>query len=445
MKRIGCLSPTDAVLKRRDFLRVGSLGLLGINLSQYLRLKSVMAAAGVDVEKKARAKAVILLLLEGGPSQVDTWDPKRNSGFKAISTNVPGIQVSELLPQTARHMEKLALIRSMKTEEIDHPEATHYLITGHRINPAMQFPSVGSILTKELSPRGSVPPYVVIPELSELHQPYFKAAFAGAQYDPMVVPDPSKENFEIPNLSLPKSISRERVAHRRSFLEVVDHAYRSAMERVEYSKMDTFTDQALNMILSPEVRAAFDLSVESEKTKDAYGRHPFGQSVLLARRLVEAGSRFVTAAGYGHSGWDTHSNNDKDLREKLMPHMDRALSTLLEDLRQKGLLESTIVLVSGEFGRTPHVNPANGRDHWPFCWSLALGGGGIQGGQVIGASDERGAQVAERMVTMGDVFATIYKAFGIDWEKTYMTPIGRPIKIANSIADKTGVPIQELV
>ena len=445
MKKIGCLSPAEAVFRRRDFLRVGALGLLGIHLSQYLQLKSVMAAAGVDVEKRAKAQAVILLLLEGGPSQVDTWDPKGNSGFKPISTNVPGIQVSELLPRTAGHMEKLALIRSMKTEEIDHPEATHYLITGHRINPAMQFPSAGSVLTKEMGPRGTVPPYVVIPELVELHQPYFKSAFVGAQYDPMFVPDPSKDDFEVPNLSLPKSVSRERVAERRSFLQVVDRAYRRKIESVEYSKMDIFTEQALTMILSPQVREAFDLSQESEKTKDAYGRHAFGQSVLLARRLVEAGSRFVTAAGYGNSGWDTHSDNDEELREKLMPPMDRALSTLLEDLKQRGLLESTIVLVAGEFGRTPHVNPDNGRDHWPHCWSLAIGGGGIQGGQVVGASDERGAQVAERMVTMGDIFATVYKAFGIDWEKTYMTPIGRPIKIANSIGDKTGVPIQELV
>ena len=445
MKKIGCLSLSEAIYKRRDFLRAGVLGLLGMNLGQYLHWKSVMAAAGVDVEKEGKAQAVILLLLEGGPGQMDTWDPKRNSSFKPISTNVAGIQVSELLPRTARHMDKLALIRSMKTEEIDHPEATHYLVTGHRINPAMQFPSFGSILTREMGPRGSIPPYVVAPELVELHQPYFKSAYVGADCDPMFVPDPSKEDFEIPNLSLPKLVSRERVADRRSFLEVVDRVFRSKMEFAEYAKMDAYAEQALNMILSPEVQTAFDLSQESEKTKDAYGRHPFGQSVLLARRLVEAGSRFVTAAGYGNSGWDTHSDNDEQLREKLMPPMDRALSTLLEDLEQRGLLDSTIVLVAGEFGRTPHVNPDNGRDHWPHCWSLALGGGGIRGGQVIGASDERGAQVTEGMVTIGDLFATLYKAFGIDWEKTYMTPIGRPVKIANSIGDKTGIPIPELI
>ena len=166
----------------------------------------------------------------------------------------------------------------------------------------------------------------------------------------------------------------------------------------------------------------------------------------MARRLVEHGCRFVTAAGYDFNAWDAcHSKNDAYNRDELVPVLDQSLSALVDDLRQRGLLESTIVLVMGEFGRTPHINPALGRDHWPHCWSLAIGGGGIRGGQVIGASDERGARVAERMVTMGDIYATIYKAFGIDWEKTYMTPIGRPIKIANSIEDKTGEPIRELI
>ena len=213
----------------------------------------------------------------------------------------------------------------------------------------------------------------------------------------------------------------------------------------DYSRMDSFTQQALSLILSPEVKKAFDLSRESEKTRDAYGRHGFGQSVLLARRLVEHGCRFATAAGYKYNQWDSHSKNNQDHRDKLCPPLDQALAALMEDLEQRGLLASTVVLVMGEFGRTPHINPNNGRDHWPHCWSLALGGGGIRGGQVIGASDERGAQVAEGRVTVGDLYATLYKAFGIDWEKTYMTPVGRPIKIANSIGDATGVPIESLV
>jgi uncharacterized protein (DUF1501 family) len=200
------------------------------------------------------------------------------------------------------------------------------------------------------------------------------------------------------------------------------------------------------MILSPAVRDAFDLSKEPEKLKDAYGRHGFGQSVLLARRLVEAGSRFVTAAGYRFNAWDTHGDNDRRHRDDLVPVLDQVLATLLEDLQQRGLLETTCVLAMGEFGRTPHHNPDAGRDHWSHCWSMALGGGGIRGGQVIGASDERGAYLAAgRRVTIGDLFATVYKAFGIDWHKEYMHPIGRPVKIANSEADHTGEPITELI
>jgi uncharacterized protein (DUF1501 family) len=209
--------------------------------------------------------------------------------------------------------------------------------------------------------------------------------------------------------------------------------------------MDTYREQALRMILSPAVKKAFDFSQESEKTKDTYGRHRFGQSVLMARRLVEAGCRFVTAAGYKHGQWDTHGANDKNLRDELVPPFDQAFSALLEDLDQRGLLESTVVFAMGEFGRTPYVNPNRGRDHWPDCWSLAIGGGGIHGGQVVGASDDKGAYVKDGMVSIGDLYATIYKALGIDWNKTYMSPIGRPVYIANARGDVAGTPIKELI
>jgi hypothetical protein len=284
----------------------------------------------------------------------------------------------------------------------------------------------------------------------------FKAGFLGPEYDPMMLPDPnvcgkrfsacpSKNEYEVTDLILPKSVSITGIENRRAFLKVVDELYRQKLRSAEFSKMDAFRQQALKMLLTPEVVKAFDLSQEPERFKEAYGRNGFGQSVLLARRLVEAGSRFVTAAGYTTAAWDSHVENDKIYREDVVPPLDQALSALLEDLELRGLLESTLVIVMGEFGRTPHLNSNNGRDHWPYCWSLVLGGGGIRGGQVIGASDEKGAYVADRMVTMGDLFATIYKALGIDWTKEYMTPIGRPVKIANSIEDKTGQPISELI
>jgi hypothetical protein len=416
----------------------------------------MLSAAGVDVGKKAKAQACILLWLEGGPSQVDTWDPKPNSSFKPISTNVAGIQISETLPTVAKNMDKLAIIRSVSHKEVDHGQGWYYNLTGHRPSPLMQFPSFGSIITKETNPRNEIPPNVSVvendPSTFVPLRRFLGSAFLGPEYGPMEVSDPSLKDFHIADLELPKSVSVERVADRRAFLKVVDQVYRQKEQLAAASvTRDDFTDQALKMILSPAVKKAFDLSQESEKTKDFYGRNSFGQSVLLARRLVESGCRFVTAAGFNKdSGWDTHGKgsggeNDKKLRETLCPPLDQTLSALLEDLKQRGLLESTVVIVMGEFGRTPDLNQINGRDHWPFCFSVALGGGGIRGGQLIGSSDERGAYPAERPVSMGDIYATIYKAFGIDWTKEYMTPAGRPIKIANGVDDTTGTPIKGLV
>jgi len=447
VNELGCRQCREAGLGRRDFLRVGSLSLLGISLSDYLNVRASLATASET--SKTKAQACILLFLEGGPSQMDTWDPKANSSFKPISTNVSGIQVSELLPKVSRHMDKLSLIRSMHTRENNHPQGTIEALTGHRPSPAMKFPSLGSIISKELGARKEMPAFAVVPKPWENdfynYEEAFNASFIGAEHNAMIIPDPSQPDFSLPDLSLPKSLTMEAIEDRRSLLRIVDGHYRQKEQYAEFAKMDSYVEHALRMILSPEVKKAFDLSQESEKTRESYGRNRFGQSVLLARRLVEAGCRFVTAAGYKHGQWDTHGNNDKNLRETLAPPLDQALSALLEDLSARGLLESTVVLVMGEFGRTPHVNPGKGRDHWPDCWSVALGGGGIQGGQVIGASDERAAYVADRMVSIGDLYATIYKALGIDWTKTYMSPVGRPVYIANTLDDKAGDPIKQLI
>lgn len=438
----GCLNLTRRQSLRRDFLRVGSLGLLGgINLPQLLR------AADAQKPANAKAQSCILLWLEGGPSQMDTWDPKPSSAFKPISTNVPGIQVSELLPKLSKRMDKLAVVRSMHTRGNDHPQGTHYAITGHEPNPAMHFPSLGAIISKESGPRNGIPANVLVPqwERNRQYEEYFRAGFLGPDYDPMALPDPSQKGFEVADLSLPKSVS-ERVVHsRQDLLKIVDRRYRSLYEGAEHANMDGFTAQATKMLLNPSVRDAFDLGKEPDKVRERYGRDTVGQSVLLARRLVEAGARFVTAAGFHSNSWDTHAKNDEGHRDRLCPPLDRTLSVLLDDLQERGLLESTVVLAMGEFGRTPFVNPDLGRDHWPTCWSLVLGGGGIKGGQVIGSSDENGAYVTSRATSMGDIFATIYKAFGIDWTIEYDTAIGRPVKIANALDDNTGQPIQELL
>ena len=446
-RKTGCPTRTERLLGRRQFIGTGALSLLGISLSQYLMARESLTRAGVDVDGEASARACILVWLQGGPSHIDMWDPKPQSSFKAISTNVAGIQVSNLLPRMSRQMDKLSIIRSMHTEENNHGQATYYAFTGHRPTAAMKFPSVGSIVTKELEPRNHVPPYVLVPGFDQgLYGEYLKSAFLGAQYDPMsLTSSPNEEDFQVADLSLPKTLTPERLDDRRSVMALLDRSYRQRMGFAERFEMDRFTEQALSMVTSSEVRNAFDLSQESEKTREAYGRTGFGQSLLLARRLVESGSRFVTAAGHELNGWDTHADNDNKHQNKLVPSLDHSLPVLLDDLKERGLLESTLVVIMGEFGRTPHHNTKGGRDHWAQCWSLVLGGGGIRGGLVVGSSDERGAQVAERMVTMGDLFATIYKAFGIDWTKEYMSPIGRPVKIANSIADTTGKPVSELI
>jgi uncharacterized protein (DUF1501 family) len=430
-------------LGRRHFVRAGALSLLGMNLAQSLRLQASTA-------KKAsggKAKSCILLWLEGGPAQMDTFDPKPNSSFRPIATNVAGMQVSELLPNLARRMDKLALIRSMSSFGDDHPQAVHYAATGHLHNPAMQFPGLGAIVGKELGARNGMPPYVIAPrwETQRQYQEYFRSAFLGPDYDPMLIPDPSKEGFEVTDLSLPKSVSQAAVDNRREFLKVVDRDYRARVASAEHAKMDAFATKAWEMLLTPAVRNAFDLSSESKKTRESYGMDSVGQSLLLARKLVEAGTRFVTAAGYHGSSWDTHAENDRGHRDKLTPPLDRGLSALIDDLSARGLYEETIVIAMGEFGRTPYHNPALGRDHWPKCWALAIGGGGLKTGQVVGASDERAANVVDRKTSIGDLFATVYKAMGIDWTAEYMTPIGRPIKIANSFEDTTGEPVRELV
>ncbi|MCX7394404.1 MAG: DUF1501 domain-containing protein [Planctomycetales bacterium] len=433
---------------RRDFLGVGALNLLGISLSQFLRLSQAQAAAKVAVPI-AKAQACILLWLEGGPSQVDTWDPKGNTGFNPISTKVPGLQISEILPKISQHMDKLSVIRSMRTQERNHPQGTIESLTGQRPNPAQKFPSFGSIVAKELGARNNLPPFVVVPKPSENdffnYQEAYQAAFAGSEYDGMILPDPSRPGFAVPDLSLPKSVTQEALEDRRTLLSIVDRHYREKEAFAAFAKMDSFQTQALQMILSPQVKQAFDFSQESDQTKDAYGRHRVGQSALLARRLVEAGCRFVTAAGYKHGQWDTHGNNEQRLRETLAPMLDQTLSALLEDLNNRGMLESTVVIAMGEFGRTPNINTRQGRDHWPDCWSLVVGGGGIRPGQIVGASDARGAYVTDCPVSIGDLYATIYKALGIDWEKTYLSPAGRPVYIANGFGDKAGSPIMDLI
>jgi len=451
MKQPGCVHCDGGRLARRDFLRVGSLGLLGIGLGQYLQVSRALASQELAGLAKRKANACILLWLSGGAPQMDTFDPKPTSPFKPISTNVDGIQISDLFPRLSQHMDKLSIIRSMQTKETNHPQGTVEVMTGHRPNAGIKCPSLSTIICRELGPRNELPPNLVAPlPIKHSFAPYkdaYQSGFMDARYDPMFLPDPSEKDFELPDLTLPQSLTPEAIEDRREFLGVVDRLFRRKEQMAEFSTLDQYTEQALGMLLSPNVKKAFDLTQESDETKDAYGRNKVGLSALLSRRLVEAGARFVTVTGSpkSYADWDTHADNNKTMRESLGPVLDQTLPTLLEDLKQRGLLETTVVLVMGEFGRTPDINTQAGRDHYPDCWSMLLGGGGIEGGQVIGASDEKAAHPIERPTSMGEVFATVYKAFGIDYTKTYMTPVGRPIYIANGFEDQLGHPIPELI
>ncbi len=270
LRRIGCQCADDSEWSRRDFIKVGSLGVLGMHWGQSLMLEQAIAST-TGTAPDGKARSVILLWLEGGPSQKDTFDPKPSSSFRPISTNVPGIQISELFPKLSKRMDKLSIIRSMRSFGDDHPQAIHYIATGHELNPAMQFPSFGSIVGKELGPQNSLPPYVFVPssESKRQSEDYFKAAFLGPDYDPMTIPDPSKDDFAVADLSLPKWLAPASMAQRREFLNIIDRMYRQKLDSLEHKKMDAFTEKAWEMILTPGVRDAFDISKESDKTRDA--------------------------------------------------------------------------------------------------------------------------------------------------------------------------------
>ena len=405
---------------RRDFLTVGSLGFLG------LTLRDTLAAAAASPAATAKANSVILFWLEGGPSHIDTWDPKPNSNFKPISTNVAGIQVSELLPKIAKRMDKFALVRSMHTRGNDHPQATHYAITGHEINPAMQFPSLGSIITKELGPRNAVPPHVLVPkwDRGRQYEDYFRAAFLGGEYDPMCIPDPSKPDFaghrSQPAEDRLGGVGREPLGIPEGGRSPLPRAQRDG-RACQHGRL-----HRAGLEDDPHARGARRLrSVEGIRQDEGAVRQGLrsDQSLLLARRLVEAGSRFVTAAGYHSTSWDTHSDNDKGHRDRLAPPLDRTLTALVDDLEERGLLETTLVIAMGEFGRTPFINAeSRPRSLAELLVARARGRRDQDGAVVVGASDERGANVTDRVVTMGDLYATIYKLLGIDWTQGVHEP-----------------------
>lgn len=412
-------------LKRRDFLRIGALG-TGLSLSGFLRL----AAAG-EVGK-AKAKSAIFINLTGGPSHMDTFDLKPNAPaeyrgqFNPIKTNVPGVEISEHLPKLAACADKFAILRGVTHTLAAHELGTEYVNTGSRPIPSLEYPGYGAVVTKELGGPQDLPPFVAIPNSNQ------RTGFLGVQYAPLNTTSTPRagQSFGVRGITLGNGLTVEEIEKRNSLLADLDKTFAAVESNSQLlTGLDRFTEQAHAIITSRRARDAFDVSKESPAFAKPFGDTPFGMSCLLGTRLVESGVRFVTIT---LGGWDTHQSNWTRLKTRLLPDLDTGLSALLGGLSEKGLLDTTTVYVTGEFGRTPKINTRDaegGRDHYPRCMFMLIGGGGIRGGQVLGESDETASAPKNDGFSPDDVAATFYHTLGIDHTKEYHTNTGRPITI----------------
>jgi len=420
---------------RRDFLRVGALAGVGLSLSDYFALSSRGAVS------EAKGKAAIFVRLGGGPSHMDTFDlkpeaPDTHRGeFKPIKTNVDGVMISEHLPKLAKCADKFAILRGVSHTLAAHELGTRYMNTGNRPLPSLNYPHYGAVVSKELRGAEYLPSFVAVPNLGESATGYL-----GVEYGPFETggaPTPGKA-LEVRGLALKNGVTLDDVDRRQNLVQRYDNAFgQFGKEDKLLAGMDQFGQKAYAMMRSTKAREAFDVSKESESIVNLFGKDTFSQSCLLATRLIESGVRF-TSVSLG--GWDTHSDNFNALKNRNLPTLDAGLSGLFNALAAKGLLETTAVFVTGEFGRTPKINQRGGRDHYPRAMFCLLAGGGIQGGQVVGESDAKGEGPKDRAITPDDVAATFYRALGIDSRKEYHTPTGRPIMIV-----RNGTPLKELI
>ena len=421
-------------LTRRHALRLGASGFIGgLSLPTLFQMDALASTTA-----SPKAKSCIFLYLQGGPSTIDMWDMKPDAPaeirgpFKTIQTNVEGTFVGEHCHRSAKIADKYTILRSHSHDDNGHTTGSHYMLTGYRPNfadgtnskvPVNElYPSLGSIVSRELGTRGSVPPYINMPHPLTAGGP----GFYGAEHAPFVIEsDPVQPDFEVQDLLPIESLGETRNLRRRRALLAVEK------DLVQYGRartMSTYYEKALDLISSPAARKAFDLKSEPEQTRAEYGHSSLGQCALLSRRLVEAGCRFV---GVDHGSWDTHFTCFPSLEKELIPHADQAFSALVTDLDRRGLLDSTLVVMMGEMGRTPRINANAGRDHWSQAQSVLFAGGGIKPGQVIGATDKNASAPVADPVGVADILRTIFHLMGIDSDKTYYTPLGRPVPIVN--------------
>lgn len=416
---------------RRDFLHVGFAGGIGLTLPDFLRMKSAQAELKDYESKEGTAKSVIFIYLPGGAAHQETWDPKPyapveyRGPMNSIDTNVAGVRLNEKLVKTAKIMDKLTICRSMSHGEAAHERGTHNMFTGYRPSPALKFPSMGSVVTHEFGPKNSMPQYVCIP-----NQPneFAGTGYLSSSFAPFSVgSDPASNGFKVRDLNLPGGVDNKRFTRRRSILGAVNDHFVSKEKSDSLDAVDTFYKQAYDMVSSKASQEAFDLNKEDAKVRDAYGRNQAGARMLLSRRLVEAGARFITMT-YG--GWDMHDRIQTGITRNL-PSFDQAFSTLITDLDQRGLLKSTLVCICSEFGRTPKINATAGRDHWPKVFSVVMAGGGIKGGHVYGSSDAIASEPEDNPLSVMDWATTLYHCMGIVSDKELMAPGDRPIEIVN--------------
>jgi hypothetical protein len=413
---------------RRSFLFVGLLGGLGLTLDDFFRMQARAGTAAAGT-KEAPAKSVIHIFMPGGMAHQESWDPKPNApieyrgemGF--IPTKMGGVYLNECLKQTAQVADKITICRSMTHGEAAHERGTHNMFTGYRPSPAIQFPSFGSVVSHEFGPRNNLPPYVCIPS-----QPttYAGPGYLSSAYAPFSLgSDPADGNFTVQDLKLPGGVDEKRFTTRRNVLAAVNDHFASREKDDGLVAMDTFYQRAYSLISSQKAREAFNIAAESAKIRDEYGRNAAGQRLLLARRLVAAGVRLVSLT-YG--GWDLHNQVRAGTLSQL-PAFDQAFATLIRDLDRTGLLDSTLIMISSEFGRTPKINGTAGRDHWPKVFSVVLAGGGIKKGFVYGTSDATATEPEDDPLTVEDLAMTVYHQLGINGEKKLMAPGNRPIDI----------------
>jgi hypothetical protein len=438
-------------ISRRDFLQVGALGAVGFALPDLLAARQLQAATKGKKDDKYDDRAVIMIFNLGAPSQLDTWDMKPDAPaeirgpFKPIKTNVPGIEISEIFPGHAKLADKFSLIRTCyHTAAAVHDTGHQMMQTGRLFTGGVNTPHAGCVLQYLRGRKTDLPANVILPEPmgpTGGNLPHGQdAGFLGKAYDPFVLmADPSQANFKVPDLLPPKTIGEARLERRRKLREIVEGTVKRFESSDDAKLLDSNFEAAFRMMTSPQARAAFDLEKEPKQVRERYGMNRFGQCCLLSRRLIEAGVRFVTIntflTVFNEITWDIHGSapftSIEGMKDLVAPVYDQGYSALIEDLSQRGMLGNTLVCNLAEFGRTPRVNPAGGRDHWPQCWTVYFAGGGVQGGRVVGRSDPIAGMPAERPVEPAEIVATIFHSLGLDLETEIPGPQGRPFPLVD--------------